>query len=81
MKLAGFEEVRPLVQNRHAIKKTIEQMMTCADQVPNALNVMIAGNYQDDAMCALVQPLVVKELSGRIAAIDKKLKQLGVNVD
>ncbi len=44
------------------------------------LQVTIASNYQDDAMAALVRPVLIGELNGRIRALERDLVSMGVDV-
>lgn len=45
------------------------------------IDIIIAGKYQDDAMKAVVMPVIEKEIAGRIAAIDRDLKSWNVEID
>ncbi|MGI4730925.1 MAG: hypothetical protein ACRYFW_04150 [Janthinobacterium lividum] len=50
-----------------------------AEVEADRLQVTIASTYQDDAMAALVRPVVLGEINGRIRALDRDLISMGVD--
>ena len=74
MKLSIF----PIVKRTIATRDQLEQ--------PNAeveigrLQVSIAAQVQDEAMIALIKPVVLMELKGRLASLDRDLEAYGVQV-
>lgn len=77
MRLDDLDLVSGQVFRRKQIIADLEKVMTRAD----ALNLTAGGREQDHAMLALIKPMVIKELSGRISAIDRTLIQLGVDIN
>lgn len=75
MRLEDLNEVLALKRRRDQIKGYITDAMTRRDM----LDVVIAGSYMNDAMIALIKPVVTRELSAWIADIDRQLEQLGVD--
>ena len=69
----------PIVQRAVKARGDIDELLACIDI--DAVQVIIRANYQDDAMVALVKPVIAAELKARRAQIDRDLESYGVKVD
>lgn len=74
MKLSMF----PIVKRTIATRGQLEQLI--AEVEIGRLQVSIAAQAQDEAMIALVKPVVLMELKGRLASLDRDLEAYGVQV-
>lgn len=74
MKLSMF----PIVKRTIATRDQLEQLI--AEVEIGRLQVSIAAQVQDEAMIALVKPVVLMELKGRLASLDRDLEAYGVQV-
>lgn len=74
MKLSMF----PIVKRTIATRDQLEQLI--AEVEIGRLQVSIAAQVQDEAMIALVKPVVLRELKGRLASLDRDLEAYGVQV-
>lgn len=74
MRLANLSMINRSVGERERLLKLRAEVE--ADQC----QVVIRGTYQDDAMAALVRPVIVGELNGRIRALERELVGMGVEL-
>lgn len=74
MKLSMF----PIVKRTIATRDQLEQLI--AEVEIGRLQVSIAAQVQDEAMIALIKPVVLMELKGRLASLDRDLEAYGVQV-
>jgi hypothetical protein len=74
MKLSMLPIVERTVQARERVERAI------AGIEDNTLQVLILGEYQDDAMEALVRPVVLAELKARLCSLDRDLVSYRVEV-
>ena len=74
MKLSMF----PIVKRTIATRDQLEQLI--AEVEIGRLQVSIAAQVQDEAMIALIKPVVLMELEGRLASLDRDLEAYGVQV-
>lgn len=44
------------------------------------LQILVVSTYQDDAMVALVRPVVVREINARLYVIEAELRALGLEL-
>lgn len=75
MKLAALPMINCSAAERERLIRLREAVKA------DALQVTISGTYQDDAMAALVRPVVIGELTGRIRALERDLVGMGVDLD
>ena len=75
MKLTSLPSVGALVTRRQAL----EAMADAAEL--GLIDVVVAGKFADDNVKAVCLPVVAAECRAQMAAIDRELEALGVEVD
>lgn len=68
----------PIVQRTVEARGRIENLIAAVEI--GQLNVSIGVHLQGDAMSAVVKPVVLAELRGRLASLDRDLEAYGVAV-
>lgn len=82
MKLCRLEMVNRIADERKALLHRIAIVDAPRETlVEPRYRILIDGERQDEAIHALVRPVLVRELKARIATLDKDLEALGVVVD
>lgn len=74
MKLSMFGIVKRTIEARERIENLI------ASAEIGHVFVTVGGTQQDEAMCAVVKPVVIAELKARRASLDRDLESYGVEV-
>lgn len=75
MKLAML----PIVQRTVKARNDIDELLAAIDL--DMVQVIIRSTYQDDAMVALVKPVIVAELKARRTSLERDLESYGVVVE
>lgn len=74
MKLSRLAMVNRIDLARHGLHEDLRALQA-GDFV-----MTVRGNRQDEALLALVRPVLEREIKARIAALEADLEQLGVEV-
>ncbi len=74
MKLSMFPIVKRTVEARERIENLIDRAEI------GQLFVTVGGQQQDEAMSAVVKPVIIGELKARRASLDRDLEAYGVQV-
>ena len=69
----------PIVERTAKARDAIDLAIAAVEM--DLVQVTIQGVYQDDAMVALIRPVVMGELKARRASLDRDLDSYGVKVD
>lgn len=74
MRLGALDMVNRSVKERDRL------LALRAEIEADGLNVVIRGQYQDDAMVALIRPVINGEITGRLRRIESDLVSMGVDL-
>lgn len=85
VRLNSLAMINRIVDARSALQRKLDALKVREEPASllgaRPLAVTVDGESLDEAMLALVRPVIEKELRARLASIDRDLRALGVDVD
>lgn len=73
-------EMFAIVSRTMTVRDKLIEQIGAVETAERGLGVTIHGIYQDEAMLAVVRPVVLTELRARLASIDRDLVSYGVEL-
>lgn len=84
VRLTSLPMVNRIVDARAEQFRHLDALQACTGTEPLSSYayyvITVDGQRMDDAMLALVKPVIEREINGRIAAFDRDLEALGVDL-